>query len=135
MAVLQLCRSDLICWADAAPCIISFLAVEVRQCEPGMIFLAVGYYLIAQFDQDVKFSAEDCAESVNASESILPEQYILADPNARWRTLLALRWLKNCWRETISRPIKRPWEINPKGCEAKINRPCSACARINFTLF
>lgn len=47
-----------------------------RQCEAVIIFLAVGYYLIAQFDQDAKFSTGDCPASADTSESILPEKYL-----------------------------------------------------------
>jgi hypothetical protein len=35
----------------------------------------------------------------------------------------------------LSRPTKHREEMNRKGCEAKINKPRSACARITFALF
>ena len=88
-----------------------------RQCEAVIIFLAVGYYLIAQFDQDAKFSTGDCPASADTSESILPEKYLpIQNPDgdfisvAMAQELLAANYIYA--DETSVR-------INPKGREAK----------------
>jgi transposase-like protein len=68
--VLQLCRSDLICWANA-PCIIGFL-FKWRQFEPEVILLAVGWYL--------RFSL-----SHRDVEELLAERGLHADHVTVWR--------------------------------------------------
>src|SRR6516225_2283494 len=77
-----------------------------RQCEAVIIFLAVGYYLIAQFDQDAKFSTGTVQRQRTLANRFFPKSTCRS--KTQMETLSALRWLKNCWRQTISMPMKRP---------------------------
>ena len=97
-AVLQLCRSSLICWADAL-CIIGFRSVQVEAIRTGSHFLAFRWYL--------RFSL-----SYRDVEELLAERGLHADHVTVWRWVQ--RYAPEMERRLHSRlrPTNDSWRVD-----------------------
>ena len=96
--MLQLCRSGLICWANA-PCVIGFRSVQVEAIRTGSYPSAVGWYL--------RFSL-----SYRDVEELLAERGLHADHVTVWRWVQ--RYAPEMERRLRSRlrPTNDSWRVD-----------------------